>query len=136
MLVKSFVRLAIAGTVIAPVTAAEFTPIDADMIDVGCSYSRSENGLPFLLVLALPPLEGGPRVFLGVDGKDLGFDIEHEGEPTSSFMREGLRLAVHYGEPIEQECGENCAGSKRSVRVELEGGKQSLSVDAIEHCGC
>lgn len=137
MVASPIVWLAIAGLMsMVPVTAAEFTPIDPAHVDVGCSYSLEQNASPFLVVLALPPVADGPRVFLGVDGADLEFEIKHDGEPTSSYRRKDLQLAVHYGEPIEQDCGDDCAGSMRKVRVELDGGIQRVAVEAIEHCGC
>jgi len=120
----------------APAAAAEFTAIDPANINIGCTYSRSQTDRPFLVVRPLPQGGDGSRVFLGLDGEDLVFEIEHEGEASASYKRADLRLVVHFGALIEQACGDDCAGTLRKVRVELDDGAQRRELEAIEHCGC
>ncbi|MGQ0801225.1 MAG: hypothetical protein ACT4NL_14100 [Pseudomarimonas sp.] len=143
MFANSFVWLVLTSAVLAaPTTAAEFTAVDPANINIGCTYSRSENQTPFLVVRALLQDADGPRVFLGLDGEDLAFEIEDEGEgegegePSAAYKRANLRLVVHFGASIEQDCGDDCAGTLRKVRVELDDGTQRKEIEAIEHCGC
>lgn len=118
-------------------TGHALTSVNHSALDAGCWYIREGEEWAFLMSFASPPLEGGPTAFLGLDGEEVPLTHEHMDERFLRFRGENLGLEVHEIERIDLECGDECAGSQRRVRVELiPAGHKALFFNAIEYCGC
>ncbi|MFN7782638.1 MAG: hypothetical protein ACK5PG_07855 [Lysobacterales bacterium] len=113
------------------------SPIDLSRMDVGCWYTQRIDSEVFMLWLAVPLESEGPSAFIGLDGEDLPLLPAPAATPGTEFRGERWRARVIDGEAIEQDCGDECAGSLRRVQLELTGSGGNVHLfDAIERCGC
>lgn len=127
----------IAWAWLAKADAPALSPVDSSLLDVGCWYMREDGAEVFLMWFAAPADAGAPTAVLGLGGKNLYLRLEGEPAEATVFRGEHLRVRVLAGEEIAQDCGDECAGSLRRVRVELtEENQAPRTFDAIERCGC
>ncbi len=127
----------IVGALPAQAEEPALSPVDPSLLDVGCWYSRDDGAEVFLMWFAAPADAEGPVAVLGLAGKNVPLRLREVLPEAVDFRSEGLQVRVLAGEDIEQECGDDCAGSLRRVRVELiQHNAEARVFDAIERCGC
>lgn len=121
----------------AKADAPALSAVDSSLLDAGCWYMREDGDEVFLMWFAAPVDAGAPKAVLGLGGKSVPLQLEGEGTEASVFRGEHLQVRVLAGEDIPQDCGDECAGSLRRVRVEVSADNQApRTFDAVERCGC
>lgn len=127
----------IVGALPAQAEEPALSPVDPSLLDVGCWYSRDDGSEVFLMWFAAPADAQGPAAVLGLAGKNVPLHLREVLPEATVFRGDQLLIRVLAGEDIAQDCGDECAGSLRRVRLELTEETQApRTFDAIERCGC